>query len=183
MCCLENQIRGTLSGQQFCARKRQLASTNALHARMQCSGGPQRKAKIRENAGTTGGRRQNAAASKSARSPSLRLPQPRVPPASACRGRRAPTAAPAAAAAHRRRHLPRPPRTDGGTAARSTYTQPLPKVLLDFRLVFSFSKFSVSHSNFDASCPAQPALAKFLWRVVRIPERGTHAQSPLVVRS
>jgi hypothetical protein len=48
---------------------------------------PQRKAKIQENAGTTGGRRQNAAASKSARSPSLRLPQPRVPPASACRGR------------------------------------------------------------------------------------------------
>jgi hypothetical protein len=93
MCCLENQIRGTSSGQQFRARKRQLASTNALHARMQCSGGPQRKAKIRENAGTTGGRRQNAAASKSARSPSLRLPQPRVPPASACRGRRAPTAA------------------------------------------------------------------------------------------
>ena len=93
MCCLANQIRGTLSGQQFRARKRQLASTNALHARMQCSGVPQRKAKIQENAGTTGCGRQNAAASKSARSPSLRLPQPRVPPASACRGRRAPTAA------------------------------------------------------------------------------------------
>ena len=98
MCCLENQIRGTLSGQQFCARKRQLASNNSLHARTQCSGGPQRKPKIQENAGTTGGRRQNAAASKSARSPSLRLPQPRVPPASACRGRRAPTAAPRRAA-------------------------------------------------------------------------------------
>ena len=91
MCCLENQIRGTLSGQQFRARKRQLASTNALHARMQCSGGPQRKAKIRENAGTTGGRRQNAAASESARSPSLRLPQPRVPqprPAAALKAHR-----------------------------------------------------------------------------------------------
>ena len=112
-------------------------------------------------------RRAKAHAHPASASPSLVFPQPR----------------PAAAAAHRRRHLPRPPRTDGGTAARSTYTQPLPKVLLDFRLVFSFSKFSVSHSNFDASCPAQPALAKFLWRVVRIPERGTHAQSPLVVRS
>ena len=58
MCCLENQIRGTLSGQQFRARKRQLASNNSLHARMQCSGGSQRKAKSQENAGTTGGRRQ-----------------------------------------------------------------------------------------------------------------------------
>ena len=39
-------------------------------------------------AGTTCAGRHNAAASKSARSPSLRLPQPRVPPASACCGRR-----------------------------------------------------------------------------------------------
>jgi len=38
--------------------------------------------------GTTGAGRHNAAASKSARTPSLRLLQPRVPPASACRGRR-----------------------------------------------------------------------------------------------
>jgi hypothetical protein len=64
---------------------RQLASHNSLHARKPQLAVLSALAASCRVSGTTGAGRHNAAVSKSARSPSLRLPQPRVPPASACR--------------------------------------------------------------------------------------------------
>ena len=143
-------VRTTVSCTQATTRKQQFSA--CTHA-AECSGGPQRKAKIQENAGTTGGRRQNAAASESARSPSLRLPQPRVPqprPAAALKAHRE----------HRRKcggrtRQPRSPLTRclgemptalacRRRAALSRGAQHFTQPPRQFLLVFSFQSFQLS---------------------------------------